>query len=534
MRSTADKSAAPLPVQIQQVFQNPTAAPEIGYDDYLRFRDLILKQSGLYFPEKKRDDLEYGLLKALAESPLAPAEDSYDLDAYYNRLSDKNDPIGRIEMERLINILTVGETYFFRNKAQFDALATHVLPELIARNRAVAEARSPDTQPQLRIWSAGCATGEEPYSVAILLKELLPDLAQWRILILATDINQDSLNRARRATYSNWSFREPWAKAVRPLYFNRDPVTRRHHLRSDIQHMVTFANLNLIEDTYPTLHNNTISMDLILCRNVTIYFTEADTRKVTKKFFKTLVKGGWLVVGHAEPSFEIYRAFETRNFPSALLYQKDNQSQFWFDQEQDDREPESPQAAAEPRTLSFWPTPAEVVKPAEVDSYQAAIVLLNDGQIEDAIEALHHKLDAAPDFAPAHCLLGRAYANLGCWDQARRWCTSALELDSLLAEAYYVLALVYDQEQAIQSAINSLKKAIYLERDIPLFHLNLAMLYIKTNQVRSAQRACRNAIKILEQWPPTDIVPDTGGATVQHLLETTRRISNELESGDDQ
>jgi len=166
---------------------------------------------------------------------------------------------------------------------------------------------------------------------------------------------------------------------------------------------------------------------------------------------------------------------------------------------------------------------------AEVDPYDIAAVLLNKGHIEEAINELHQKLATHPNFAPAHTLLGRAYANQGQWIEARRWCESALKLDNLQSEAYYVLALVHEHEENYASAIDFFKKAVYLERDNPLFHFNLAVLYKKTRQTHLARRTCQNAIKILEKWPPGSIVPDTDGATAKHLLDAANRILHELE-----
>ncbi|MEW5958011.1 MAG: CheR family methyltransferase [Chloroflexota bacterium] len=535
---------------------------KIGYGDYLRFRDLILERSGLYFPEKKRVDLELGLLKALPEAPLAAANGSYDLDSYYNLLCDGDNPTGRAEMSRLINILTIGETHFFRDEPQFAALVNQVLPALIARKRQAAAAVGPGIKPQLRLWSAGCATGEEPYSLAILLKELLPDLENWHILILATDINENSLVRAQEAIYSDWSFREARAKTLLPRYFSQIPQGRsrsdssshtqgpnRYQLRPDIRQMVRFASLNLIEDNYPALHNNTVSMDLIFCRNVTIYFTQEITRQVVKRFYAALNQDGWLVVGHSEPSLVTFRDFQGCLFPNTLLYRKTGQPASWpHDWELMDNNG-SPSAStclvpdgkpvsgsngtSSPFPLSFTILPSPP-SPAEVDPYQTATILLNQGQIEQAIAKLQDKLADEPNYVLAHSLLGRAYANLGRWVEARQWCQSALALDSLQPQAYYVLALVYQHEEKIELAIAMLKKAIYLNRDTPLAHFNLAMLYKKAGQVNDAYRSFQNVIRILEKRPPAEIVPDSGGATVQHLLEIARRMLHKSELRDEE
>src|SRR5512133_3740411 len=148
------------------------AALSLSYGDYLRFCRLMEDRFGLTFPEKRRMELEIGVRRAFAASTCA------DLNSYFDMLADPAN--GALELERLVNNLTVGETHFFRDAGQFDALANRVLPELIERRRATRT---------LRIWSAGCASGEEPFSVAILLRELLPDIHTWAITMLATDIN---------------------------------------------------------------------------------------------------------------------------------------------------------------------------------------------------------------------------------------------------------------------------------------------------------------------------------------------------------
>lgn len=541
---------------------------KLGYGDYLRFRDLVLERSGLHFPEKKRIDLETGLLKALAESPVAGNDPKLNLDDYFQLLQSKSDPAGQIEMDRLIKTLTIGETHFFRDEAQFNALANRVLPELIRRKRAAAAAVGTGINPQLRIWSAGCSSGEEPYSVAILLKELLPDIDEWHILILATDINQDSLARARQAVYSGWSFREVTAKRWRSDYFIAEPgcgnQTRatRYRLRDDIRRMVTFASLNLTEDNYPAIHNNTVSLDIILCRNVTIYFTEEITRRVIQRFYRALVDGGWLVVGHSEPSLLIYRDFESRSFPDTLLYQKTGRPTAWPEGWEwpdaarankpggapfaPDKQLPAPNGSSRPPIstgVTFRP-PQEPTLPASPPlprqplsqpappaktPAQAAEDLLNQGRLEEAIAALQQQLAGGPNSAAIYTLLGRAYANQGRWAEARDFCQKAIDLDSLSTEAYYLLASIHQHEGHLGPAIDMFKKVIYLDRQAPLPHFNLAMLYKKMGQTHQARRSYQNAVNILTKWPPEAVVPDSGGAMAHHLITVARRVLEQLE-----
>src|SRR5262249_24082640 len=161
-----------------------------------------------------------------------------DLDALYAQLASAE---GRPALDELLEALTIGETHFFRNRAQFAALESHILPELIARRR--------DTR-QLRVWSAGCASGEEPYSLAIAIERQLPDVADWQVLILATDINRQALEKARRGVYGAWSFREV-PPEVQASYFI--PRGREFEIVPRVRERVTFAYLNLAAEGYPSL-----------------------------------------------------------------------------------------------------------------------------------------------------------------------------------------------------------------------------------------------------------------------------------------
>ena len=274
---------------------------EAALDDtlYLRFRDLLHARCGLAYPESKRADLAHGLRLALASS-------QHDDLAALHADAAADGP----SWEIILAQLTIGETYFFRNTPQFAALRQHILPELIERRR---------TTHHLRIWSAGCATGEEPYSIAMILAELLPSDQFWQVSILATDINPQFLARARDGLYGSWSFRET-PEATRARFFT--PEQQRWRLHPAIRQMVTFARLNLAQPCFPAILNGTYAQDLILCRNVTIYFDEATTHQLIERFHSTLLPGGWLIVGHAEPQASANRQLELHNFPQTVAYRK--------------------------------------------------------------------------------------------------------------------------------------------------------------------------------------------------------------------
>jgi chemotaxis protein methyltransferase CheR len=501
----------------------------------VRFRKLVHVWFGLSFPENRRTDLERGIRQAFASSTCA------DLDEYYRLLQRRNK--GAIERERLVNALTVNETHFFRNAGHFDALINHILPQAIERRRNLRT---------LRIWSAGCASGEEPYSIAMLLRMLLPDIDEWSITILGTDINSESLDRARKGVYGQWAFREERAKLLRPRFFR--PRGKRYELSEKVRNMVTLSRLNLMDDAYPAYETNTTLMDLILCRNVTIYFSEYVTREIVSRFYDALVDGGWLVVGHSEHTLGTYRRFQAQTFPGAILYQRTGQPTVWpKDWEWVVGPPVQKEQAAETAPVSqgldafklsvsdipvlvpidvqpqaeavpaLEPVPEPPPEPAEEqDLVEQAREALDFGRSEQARDLL---LEAYQDRqeAPVCALLGKACANLGLWEDAQEWCSRAISLDRLALAAYYTLALVSQHRGDLDAAIDAMKKVVYIDRNNILGHFGLADLYHNKGQLPQALKSLDNARRLLGVRGEQELILDSGGITVGRLLQTVVR-----------
>ncbi len=501
-------------------------APVLGYGDYLRFSRLVSELYGLHFPEKRRNDLEQGVRRAFA------AATCQDLGEYYQLLLDPHD--GAVHLQRLVNALTIGESHFFRNTGHFDALSTYVLPEIIARRQSLRT---------LRIWSAGCANGEEPYSLAILLRELLPDVDSWAITIIGTDVNTEALERARTGLYSEWAFREERAKRLRSRYFQ--PDGKRYRISEQVRRMVTFEQLNLAEDDYPSFKTNTTFMDLILCRNVTIYFAPSTTRRVVSQFYDALVDGGWLIVGHSEHSLTTYRQFQARSYPNAILYQRTG-SPTILPEDWDWLTP-TPAAAGAPSLRVPPVTPSVEAAPpdfqltalsppitpesaSDVDPLAHAEELLEYGHSAQARDLLLDYVAAHPQAAAACALLGKACANLGRWDEAIRWCEKATDRDKLLLEAYYTLALVLQHQGKVEEAIRAMKKVVYLNHNSIRGHYGLADLYHHAGKLRQALKSLDNTRRLLNGQPGSKVVPGTGGITVNRLREAITRQAQQWEA----
>jgi chemotaxis protein methyltransferase CheR len=488
---------------------------------FTRFRELVRQRSGLEVGPRRRNDLEKAVVQALKDNDIA------DVASLYARFTDPAH--GRPALESFIANLTIGETHFFRNRAQMEALEEVILPDLIERKQSLR---------RLRIWSAGCATGEEPYSVAILLERLIPDLANWNITILATDINRHAIERAQRGMYGSWSFREV-PESIERDYFSE--VDGRIEVLPRIRKLVTFGYLNLIEDAYPSLTTNTQSMDLILCRNVLIYFQESTTAKVVSRLGESLVDGGWLVVGAAEPSQQVFADFVVHNFPKTVVYQKKAGERGLAGSPK--KTPAMPSAAAAAETAvrphertpapnPVWPpkdaptdrpappSEAKVARaPRVTGSLDEAKALIDAGDKDEALAMLIGLAHAGPEASYEAFLVAKLYASRLQLYEAEHWINIAIERDSLLAPAHYVSGLILQEYGRMEGALASLRRCNYADPEFALGHFALAGLLHRLGQQRRAQKELENVQRILETQDPEALVPEGDGLTVGRLRE---------------
>jgi chemotaxis protein methyltransferase CheR len=465
--------------------------------------DCLAARIGLHFPRDRWADLERGLGRA------APGLGFDDPAACGRWLLSAE--LKRPQIEILASHLTIGETYFFREPKAFEALESHVLPELIrARRRSFRS---------LRLWSAACCTGEEAFSLAILLDRLLPDLARWQITILATDINPQFLERAATGVYNDWSFRgvEP---AIRAQYFTKQGGG--YAILPRIKAMVTFAYHNLLEDPFPAFESNTNAMDLVLCRNVLMYFSPDCARAVVRHLYRSVIDGGWLLPGSVEAVPPLLEPFVFTNIGGAVLYRKVETASA--------AGPRPPCAAAPAGGVSSTAAPAPMVfRPASTAApdavaavaaspYQAAVTLHQQGRYGEAAEMLATHLAAQPDDAPAILLLARSYANQGRLTEALDWCTKAIAGDRLAAGNHYLLAMIQQELGDLAAAAASLQRALFLEPQRALAQFALANLCRLQGKALEANRHYRNALALLQGRDPDEVLPESEGLTVGRLL----------------
>lgn len=251
--------------------------PQLSEHEFRLFRDLIHKECGMSFGDNKRTFLSIRIGKRVAARNLS------SFYGYYRYLQESGAE-RKTELLLLLDSLTINETGFFRNRPQFRLFEEVVLPELVASRRSSRDRN-------LRIWSAGCATGEEPYSIAMSLQERLPNPSQWKIEIFASDLSLSALEKASRGIYPDRRVQDI-DTARREKYFA--PNGEGHAVSDAIKRLVIFDFHNLMHD------NGLRNMDVIFCRNVLIYFDTEEQAKVLERFIRALKAGGYLFLGHSE------------------------------------------------------------------------------------------------------------------------------------------------------------------------------------------------------------------------------------------
>jgi len=359
------------------------------------------------------------------------------------------------ELDRIIEELTIGETFFFRHVEMFEALRDVVFPDLL-RHKGV---------PHLRIWSAGCSIGAEPYSLSILLRDLAKmNKLALTVEIIGTDINRRFLRIAEKGEYELWALR-----GLSPQERNRcfTQVGTKWRLKDEYREGVSFRFHNLASDKFPNPAANLFSFDVVICRNVMIYFDATTIRQLAGEFHKTLVPGGWLVVGHAEPHTEIFRQYRTINAPGAVLYQRASSE-----------EPDPVVRTAPPVKT---PLPIQPLTLPELPKTRRAPVLASPPVVEEREDFL------------------KLLTTEQSLQEALKFCEGLIAKDPLRPEHHYFLALVYIQLNNYSDAARVLKQAVYLDRDFVLAHYFLGVSSLALGKV--AARHFRNARRLLDPMP---------------------------------
>jgi chemotaxis protein methyltransferase CheR len=443
----------------------------LGDRGYLRLKKHLIESTGLDFYADRDEPLAKLIAERLAVVGLG------NCSSYTEFLAQGE--TGRAEMDVLIAQLTIGETYFFRDEEQFAAIHDVILPDILARKRG---------SKQLLIWSAGCATGAEPYSLAILLeRELGEGISGWQINIHATDLNRGFLRQAAAGNFRAGALRST-SDAVKRECFVPEGLT--WSIQSRYKKWISFHQMNLMDNEFSTSFPAGAQFDLILCRNVMIYFSREVNGRLIGQFHQALGAGGWLVVGAAESNMDNLKIFRGVNAAGTRLFQKTPLLSGLLEIAPEaapdgDPEPQSRSAPAASAPSRVSPAGAPPVAPADLDGL-------------------------------------RELADHGDWQRAAEYGKELLTRNGLNAEVHFYHALIFEQLGIAAEPELSLRHAIYLDRKFALAHYHLGLTLKRGGQTAAAERSFGNVLKVLAGMPDLATVTAGAGVTVTGLKELAR------------
>jgi chemotaxis protein methyltransferase CheR len=437
------------------------------------FGEFVTQLTGLAFDPARSVDLRRAVTALTHDLAFE------DANACMRSLMDQ--PMTPRRLELLAHRLTVPETYFFRETACLDVLATHILPELIHTRRTSGH--------KLQLWSAACCTGEEAYSAAIVLMRTLPDWQAWDISILATDLNPANLRKAQAGIYGEWSFRGApgWLKTD---YFK--PTSDGHwEISQRVRQAVRFEQLNLADNSYPSPATHTTSIDVIICGNVLMYFSDDQATKTLERLYRAQAEGGWLIVGPNDTPRVFPTPYKRISFPRAVVYRKATS------------EPFAPVPTSTPAApLAQLPPPARLLHPP----------------------ALTPAPPAPKIVPPAYADLARDLANQGRLAEALKTCDlwiAARKSDPL---GHYIRSVILLEMGHPSQAAASLRTVIYLQSDFVMAHFILGQIAQNSHQHHAAKKHMSNVLNLLSSTPPEQTVPESDGMTAQGLLQAASAI----------
>lgn len=438
--------------------------------DDIRLAETVYRHSGLKLDHMRPQDIE-DIVSAMCDQAQVK-----NFDALLRLMETL--PTSDAIWQSLLKRVTVGETYFFRNLAQCNILRSDILPELIERRREMGFLH-------LNIWSAGCSTGEEPYTIAIILRELISDIENWTITIRGTDINTNSLEIAQKGIYRANAFRRETPDYIQSRYFVEQSPTA-YELKPEIRKMVRFSTLNLIVDDYPSFTSGTMHQDIIICRNVTIYFDDETTQTVINRFHEGLTDQGWLIVGHSEPVATNYREFVTRNLNNHIFYQKVIR-------------------------------PIVDVIPARTQQTQGR-ALPDKPKTEQALPAKKHPTVKAskPIISPEITIDNvRQAVNREDWDNALEWLSTLEKGYPMDSQVHYLRGLILMHSGELDKARQSLRRSLYCDPSFALAHYTMGELQFQLNNLKEANRCWMLAQRAVAGLDNDTLLPKGDDLTVE-------------------
>jgi chemotaxis protein methyltransferase CheR len=461
------------------------------------FKELIRDKCGLNFDGTREEILEKGISTRMSKKGINSPS------LYYNQILNDED-----EFTNLVNLLTINETYFYREQKHFDILSEHLVPELLL-NKAHGS--------KINILSAGCSTGEEPYSIVIRLLEKFGPSIRHLISVHAADIDREAIQVAREGIYGKRSFRV-LDNILMEKYF--DPLDSDiYKIKDFVKEPVEFSVFNLKSDSYPDKFH---VMDIIFYRNVSIYFKPEGQSMIFKKLANILNKNGYLFVSATETFFHNLDILSLIEVEDAFLYQSspiikiEDRRSHKKKKESIKAEPgkarrlEEAPAVFIPETAPLSePKPSSLTEKTEEqlperrkgrrELFDDALLLAIEKRYEESLDIIDRFIPAYPSFLKAYTLRASILINLQRMDEARKLCTETIERDRWFTEGYILLGIIAKTEDDKEEARKRFKEALYMHPSNWVPHYFLAEIFYSMGELDNAVREYGVVINLLEK-----------------------------------
>jgi len=460
--------------------------------DLTSILEFLAQEIGLRPQSGRSAGIEDGVRRAMGASGVVSADEFL---AHIKRYKSAFD--------ELVAEVTVGETYFFREPDQFRVLRETILPEISGRK---------GSDHVVRIWSAACASGEEAWSLAIACRQAGYG-GQCRIR--GTDISRTALRRAELGSYRKWSFRGP-SRGFAGVWV--DETADGWQVSDRLRTHVTFDYLNLALDRYPSLATGTVGCDVILCRNVLIYFEPETIRAVAQRLFESLSPGGWLILAATDPPIAELAPLEAVPTPAGLVYRRPLIPR------------ETPEFVAPTLATTLGLSVLDDPPIAESDTSDSTLIASEDVVIQQAQTALEQGdydkvrilTEGQPDNSEASALLVRALTCLDTTD-AENACAAAAARHPTSGELQYLHAVLLLELERYAEAEQAVRRALFLDRKLVVAHFSLGTILQRSGDAQGARRAFRNAIDLCASLAPNAVLPLSDGEPAGRLMQMAKQ-----------
>lgn len=456
------------------------------------FRKFINESSGFNLTKKNDSTIKVSILERLEEK-------KFENELQYYRYL-KFHPLRDEEFKELITLITINETAFFRSAPHFLALREFVVPEIV---------KAKGNEKIINVWSAGCSTGEEAYSLAITLKEFSKLPPGWKINILATDIDKAALDKAAAGKYSARSLRLVSSGDL--VRFFKKIDNNDYEICKEIKDMVKFEYFNLAKFPYPLPSSG--SWDLIFCRNVIIYFDNITKAKVLSRFYNSLNYGGFLFLGFSETIRNLNDDFTMLSLADCYLYRKDLKTC---------------KKKMEVKVIEEEKEDLNLAGAGCSELYNKALEYFYKENFKEAYGLCEQALKIKPDYKEAIFLKGRVLSDMGKLEEAVGAFAAYLEKDELSAPAYFFLGVIYQKLDMEEAALEAFKKSIYVDKDFAISSYKLAEAYEKMGDFKKALREYEYAVDSFKKNPEDEPLELAGGIKSQIFIQSCFKKIEEL------